>query len=81
MKSFKQFINEATYPNWLRVTVGMMALKVNKLSDQIANETDSVKQNALIAKQNKLIASISGLGIGVGTDDKILLKKLKSHRS
>jgi hypothetical protein len=81
MKSFKQFIREGTYPNWLRVTVGMMAMKVNKLSDQIANETDSAKQNVLIAKQNKLIASISGLGVGIGTDDKILLKKIKAYRS
>jgi len=79
MKTFKRFINEGAYPNWLRVSVALMAVKVNKLSDQIANESDSVKQNALIAKQNKLIASISGLGVGVGIDDKILLKKLKTN--
>jgi len=80
MKTFKQFINEAAYPNWLRVSVALMAMKVNKLSDQIASEPDCAKQNALIAKQNKLIASVTGLGVGIGTNDQILLKKLKANR-
>ena len=80
MKTFKQFINEGVDPNWLRVSVAMMVMKVNNLSDKIANETDCAKQNALIAKQNKLIASITGLGVGIGTNDQMLLKKLKANR-
>ena len=80
MKTYKQFINEGGYPNWLRVSVAMMVMKVNNLSDKIANETDCAKQNALIAKQNKLIASITGLGVGIGTNDQMLLKKLKANR-
>ena len=52
MKTFKAFINEKNNPNWVRVSIGTMALKVRKLTSQIENETDPTKQNTLIAQQN-----------------------------
>ena len=78
MISFKQFISEGKYPLWVRVTVGSLVLRVRNLSVQIQNEKDPVKQNKFISKQNKLMSYISGLGIGVGSTDNVLLNKLKS---
>ena len=77
MKTFKQFIGEGQYPNWLRVGVGIMALKVKRLSDRIENESDPVKQNALISLQNKYLAYMNGLGIATGTSDKTLFQRMR----
>ena len=77
MKTFKQFIGEGKYPNWLRVGVGIMALKVKTLSDRIENESDPVKQNALISLQNKYLAYMNGLGIATGTSDQTLFQRMR----
>ena len=78
MIRFKRYIAEGKYPIWVRVTVGSLVLKIKRLSVQIQNEDDPIKQNNLIAQQNKLISYITGLGIGVSSSDAVLLKKLKS---
>lgn len=80
MKRFKTYIEEGKYPVWVRVTVGTLVLRIRKLSSQIENETDPVKQNALLAQQNKLISYISGLEIGIGSSDTVLLKRMKSMK-
>ena len=80
MIRFKTFVTEGKYPVWVRVTVAGLVLKIRSLTNRIQQEKDPVKQNQLIAQQNKLISYVSGLGIGVGTDDKALLKKLKSFK-
>ena len=79
MISFRQYtqIVEGKYPMWLRVTVGGLVIKIRNLSNQIQNEKDPQKQNKLISQQNNLISYISGLGIGVGSTDRVLLNKLK----
>ena len=66
---------------WLRVTVGGLVIKIRNLSNQIQNEKDPRKQNKLISQQNNLISYISGLGIGVGSTDNVLLKRLKGSLS
>jgi hypothetical protein len=78
MMRFKDFIIEGKYPMWLRLAVGALVIRINNLSNQIENEKDVTKQNSLISKQNKLISYISGLSVGVGSTDKVLLTKLKS---
>ena len=80
MKSFRTFIAEGKYPFWVRVTVGSLVLRIKNLSSRIENETDPAKQNALIAQQNKLLSYINGLGVGVGSSDTVLLKRLKSMK-
>ena len=75
-KSYSQ-ITEGKYPMWLRVTVGGLVIKIRNLSNQIQNEKDPQKQNKLISQQNNLISYISGLGIGVGSTDNVLLNKIK----
>ena len=80
MKRFKTYIEEGKYPVWVRVTVGTLVLRIRNLSSQIENETDPVKQNALLAQQNKLISYISGLEIGIGSSDTVLLKRMKSMK-
>jgi len=78
---FKQFISEGKYPMWVRLTVGTLVLKINNLTKQIEKEEDQIKQNKLISQQNRLLSYILGLGIGVGTEDKVLLQRLKSFKS
>jgi hypothetical protein len=78
MIRFKRCIAEGSYPIWVRVTVEALVLRIKNLSSRIENETDPVIQNALIAQQNKLISYINGLGVGVGSSDTVLLKRLKT---
>ena len=79
MMRFKFYseITEGKYPMWLRVTVSGLVVKIRNLSIQIQNEKDPQKQNKLISQQNNLISYISGLGIGVGSTDNVLLKRIK----
>ena len=79
MYRFKQFteINEGKYPMWVRFAVGGLVLKMRGLSQQIQNETDPKKQNDLIAQQNNINSYISGLGIGVSSNDNRLLNRMK----
>ena len=77
MKSFKQFINEGNkYPMWVKVVTASIAFKVRNLAVRIAAEKDPVKQNVLIAQQNKLIAYMSGLSVAVSTSDQALMNKM-----
>ena len=78
MQSFRSFINEGKYPVWVKLFVGSLILKMKNLSAQIQSEPDPVEQNLLIARQNDLLSYMSGLGIAVGTTDRVLIKKLKS---
>ena len=52
-------------------------LIIRRLSLLIREENDSIGQNKLLAKQNKLPSYINGLGVGVSSSDAVLLKKLK----
>ena len=61
-----------------KVTVAGLVLKIRNLSKAIENEQDPIKQNKMIAQQNKLLSYINGLGIAIGTSDKTLLNKLKN---
>ena len=72
MLSFAEYteLSEGTYPAWVKVTVGAMVLKVRNLSTRIQAETDPVKQNRLIAQQNKLLAYMGGLGVSIGAGEK-----------
>jgi hypothetical protein len=78
--SFTEYtqLSEGTYPAWVKVTVGAMVLKVRNLSARIERENDPVKQNRLIAQQNKLLAYVGGLGVAVSTSDRRLMGKLGS---
>ena len=77
--SFAEYtqLSEGTYPAWVKVTVGAMVLKVRNLSTRIQGETDPVKQNRLIAQQNKLLAYVGGLGVAVSTSDRQLMGKMQ----
>ena len=77
MLSFAEYtaLNEGTYPAWVKVTVGAMVLKVRNLSARIEREPDPMKQNRLIAQQNKLLAYMGGLGVAVSTNDAQLIGK------
>ena len=78
MQSFRSFIHEDKYPVWVKLSVGSLILKMKNLTAQIQSEPDPIKQNQLIARQNDLLSYMSGLGIAVGTTDRVLIKKLKS---
>ena len=79
MLSFAEYtaLNEGTYPAWVKVTVGAMVLKVRNLSARIERENDPVKQNRLLAQQNKLLAYVRGLGVAVSTSDRQLMGKMQ----
>ena len=81
MIRFKEFsqIKEGKYPMWLRFTVGGLVIRIKNLSSQIQKEKDPQIQNKLISQQNSLISYITGVGIGVGSTDNVLLKRLKGR--
>ena len=81
MQSFRSIIHEGKYPVWVKLSVGSLILKMKSLTAQIQSEPDPVKQNQLIARQNDLLSYMSGLGIAVGTTDRVLMKRLKSVMS
>ena len=78
MKTFKQFVNEGSYPLWTKAVTAGLVLKVRNLSNQIDREVDVTKQNVLIGQQNKLLAYLNGLGIAVGTNDLQLMTSVRS---
>ena len=78
MKTFKQFLNEGSYPLWTKAVTAGLVLKVRNLSNQIDREVDMTKQNVLIGQQNKLLAYLNGLGIAVGTNDQQLMTSVRS---
>jgi len=77
--NFKTYyqLSEGKYPMWLRITVGGLVIRIKNLSKQIENEKDPQKQNNLISQQNTLLSYISGLGIGVGSSDIVLMRRFK----
>lgn len=78
MKTFKSFMNEGSYPLWTKAVTAGLVLKVRNLSNQIERERDPAKQNQLIGQQNKLLAYLNGLGIGVSTKDQQLMTSVRS---
>lgn len=78
VKRFKTYLMEGKYPLWVRVSVGTMVMRIKSLQTQISTETDVKKQNILIGQQNTLLSYISGLGVGVGSTDKVLLQRMKT---
>ena len=78
MKTFKQFVNEGSYPLWTKAVTAGLVLKVRNLSNQIDREPDVTKQNVLIGQQNKLLAYLNGLGIAVSTKDQQLMTSVRS---
>ena len=78
MKTFKQFLNEGSYPLWTKAVTAGLVLKVRNLSNQIDREVDMTKQNVMIGQQNKLLAYLNGLGIAVGTNDQQLMTSVRS---
>ena len=78
--TFKTYIKEAKHPTWVRITVAALVIKMRNLSSRIESKIDPVIQNKLISQQNNLLSYITGLGIGVGTSDKLLLKRMKSYK-
>ena len=78
MKTFKQFMNEGSYPLWTKAVTAGLVLKVRNLSNQIDREVDVTKQNVLIGQQNKMLAYLNGLGIAVGTNDQQLMTSVRS---
>ena len=78
MKTFKQFLNEGSYPLWTKAVTAGLVLKVRNLSIQIDREPDVTKQNVMIGQQNKLLAYLNGLGIAVGTNDQQLMTSVRS---
>lgn len=78
MISFKNFIAEAKYPMWVKVTTAGLVLKIRSLSRRISAEQDPQRQNLMIAQQAKLVSYMSGLGIAVSTEDPKLIGRMKS---
>ena len=79
MYRFKQLITikEGKYPLWVRFVVGGMVLKIRNLSQKISSEADPKKKLDLISQQNNILSYISGLGIGVSSNDNQLLTRMK----
>ena len=71
-------LTEGKYPMWVRVSVGVIVMKVRNLQSQIDVEEDPHKRDRLLSQQNTLLSYISGLGIGISSNDNVLMKKMKN---
>lgn len=78
LRSFKQYLNEGRYPMWVRVSVGVIVMKIRNLQTLINSEEDSHKRDRLLSQQNTLLSYISGLGVGISSNDTVLMKKMKN---
>jgi len=78
MKRFKTFIEEGSYPKWVKVVTMGLVLRIRNLGKQIEKETDPKVQNQLISKQNTLISVLDGLSIGIDTTNPQIMNRLKS---
>ena len=78
MKRFKTFIEEGSYPRWVKVVTMGLVLRIKNLGKQIEKETDPKVQNQLISKQNTLISVLDGLSIGIDTTNPQIMNRLKS---
>jgi len=81
-KEFKQItesmeIVESNFPIWVRMVVGGLVVKLRTINKKIESSDDPIEQNKLISQQNTLLGYINGLGIGITSDDKILLQRMK----
>lgn len=77
MKSFKGYLEEGQFPIWLKVTVGGMVMRIKMIDSQIKSESDIKKKIDLLSSQNTIMSYISGLSIAVGSNDKVLMNRLK----
>ena len=77
MKSFKGYLEEGQFPIWLMVTVGGMVMRIKMIDSQIKSESDIKKKIDLLSSQNTIMSYISGLSIAVGSNDKVLMNRLK----
>ena len=78
MKRFKTFIEEGSYPRWVKVVTMGLVLRIRNLGKQIEKETDPKVQNQLISKQNTFISVLDGLSIGIDTTNPQIMNRLKS---
>ena len=80
MLRFTQYceLTEGRYPMWVRVSVGVIVMKIRNLQTLIDSEEDSHKRDKLLSQQNTLLSYISGLGIGISSNDTVLMKKMKN---
>jgi len=81
-KEFKQItesmeIVESNFPIWVRMVVGGLVVKLRTINKKIESSDDPIEQNKLISQQNTLLGYINGLGIGITSDDKVLLQRMK----
>jgi len=88
MKRFKDFdqmmesmeVLEGAYPVWVRMVVGGIVLRLRTLDSRMQSEEDPIKQNKIISQQNKLLGYINGMGVGISTNDKKLMDRMKAMR-
>jgi hypothetical protein len=71
--------DRAGYPLWVKTLVVWFGLQTASLEQQIANEEDPRKRDQLLARQNRLLAYMTGLGIAVDTRDKALMGRIRSQ--
>ena len=81
MLSFRQFIEERkSHPMWVKGAAIGLTMKLSDLEKQIRSSKDPVKQNILIARQNKLIGYMNGLGLAIDTNDKSLMGRMRGRK-
>jgi hypothetical protein len=67
------------HPTWVKALVVWFGLQASNLEQQIAKEEDPQKRDELLARQNRLLAYMTGLGIAVDTKDRGLMTRLRSR--
>lgn len=67
------------YPGWLKMVTVVLVSSVQKLRNQINQTDDVTEQNKLLSQQNTQLSYLIGLSIGVDTNDKTILDRLKGR--
>lgn len=72
-------MSENNNSNLIKGSMIAISVKLNDLEKQIKQEKNVRRKLDLLAKQNKLLSYMTGIGIGFSTNDKSIMQKFRKR--